>query len=84
MQIVSDTFSEALSHAFAQPDIGFLTNDGALPIDSVEEEQEANQYSDNPESSTTLHLPVDNYMMSGAIDDDLERQAGTQAVTREV
>ena len=84
MQTVSHSFTEALSHAFAQPDIGFLTNDGALPMNSTEGEQEANRYSDDSVPSIVLQPPEDNYMMSGGLDNDLERQARTQGVIREV
>lgn len=77
---LSHTLTDAISHAFAQPDIGFLTNGGALPITSDEEEEEV-AISDSPGSSTGFHGPHNQYFMSGALgaNPDLEAQTTTNS-----
>lgn len=77
---LSHTLVDAISHAFTQPDIGFLTNDGALPITSSGEEEVAN-CSDSPGPSTVFHGPYNEDFTSGAlgVHPDLEAQTPTNS-----
>ena len=71
---LSHNLSEAISHAFSRPDIGFSTNGGAFPITPDEEDEVAVR-------SLNAHRPSTNteVFMSGALDaqPDLEAQTPT-------
>lgn len=64
---ISNTFADALHHAFGQPDVGFLTNDGALPTFSAAPSIEVVGISDSPEPLDVGHRTGNEYLMSGAL-----------------
>ncbi|CAF9941050.1 MAG: hypothetical protein HETSPECPRED_002856 [Heterodermia speciosa] len=79
LDTLSHTLADALSHAFAQPDIGFFTNGGALSNDSGVEEGEI-----APESSDAFQRPHNEVLMSGALDVHPDLEAQTPANGRSI
>ena len=67
---LSHALSDAISHAFTQPDHGFLTNGGALPIIPEEEEEDIADTIVYPRPWTTCSAPHNEAVMSGALGDD--------------
>ena len=57
-----------MQHAFAQPDIGFLTGDGVLPL-SLTEEAEAETHTGSPTAPSSKTVPESSHgpFMSGAL-----------------
>lgn len=64
---ISNSFADAVNHAFGQPDAGFLTNDGALPTFSAAPSIEVDGISDSPGPLGVSHRTGNEYLMSGAL-----------------
>lgn len=67
LEPISNTLAGAVRHAIAQPDVGFLTNDGALPTSSAAISKEADVFTDSPGPSDIPRGPGNEYCMSGAL-----------------
>ena len=73
---LSNNFTDAISHAFSRPDVGFSTNGGAFPINSGEEEEEPVQSLSTPKPSLNIEA-----FMSGALDSQPDLEARTPATS---
>ena len=76
LDFISHNLRDVISHAFSRSDIGFITNSGAFPITSGEEDEAAIRSLNNPRPSPNIEV-----FMSGALDVQPDLEAQTPATS---